>query len=424
MTTMSVSTVQQTTLPATTRSASAARRAVLIVAAVVFATMMPVTMLVAPLKELVADRYHASDKWAHAFMAVNLIGALCFSPLVGTWSDRHGRRRQIAALALAADAVCLSIMAYCPTIETLFAVRFIEGAAHILALSTLMAVAAGWAEPGRRGRVMGLVGACMMLGTTCGTPLGGYLWKHVQQRGAPEWTFLFAGMSAGLAALAALFFLREGETEGARRSRLRDVLDIVRRNPRLLVPYAYAFVDRLCVGVFITTFGLFLARVHGVPPDRRGTMFLAFLAPFALLTYPAGRLVDRIGAAWPIALGSMAFGLVFASYGYIPQSGLYAVMFASGLTSAIMFAPNLSLIADLSPGEQRGAAYTGFNLAGSLGMVFGPMLGGISQAVAMKYLPLPAAYQTTFVITGATEVLCAALTLPFLLRMRRAGTIR
>ena len=89
-----------------------------------------------------------------------------------------------------------------------------------------------------------------------------------------------------------------------------------------------------------------------------------------------------------------------------------------------MFAPNLALCADLAPPGQRGAVYAGFQAAGSLGFVLGPLLAGGAFKVLSAHRPVEAAYRMTFVAAGATEVLCAAITLPMLLGLRRRGFVR
>jgi len=395
-------------------AANASSRAVPRIGALIFISMIPVAMLVAPLKELIGDRFAAGSFWTHSFMSVNMIGAVVAAPLIGFVSDRAARRREIAAIALALDACLLAGMGFAPTLTWTLALRFLEGAAHILAISTLMALAADWSPTARRGRTMGVVGASLMLGTACGTRLGGVVWSRV-----PDWTFFVAAIVSATAAVGVMLLLCDAPTSTRTRTRISDAALLVRRHPRLLVPFAYAFIDRFCVGVIISTFVLFLADVHGLGPDERSRLLLMFLAPFALLVYPAGRLTDRWGRIWPMALGSAAFGLLLASYGVVPQDRLTAIMVLSGVASAIMFAPNLALCADFAPSDQRGAAFTGFNVAGSLGFILGPLSAGLLFSALAEDGPRDWAYRITLLAAGWTEILCAAITLPFLLAAQR-----
>jgi len=72
---------------------------------------------------------------------------------------------------------------------------------------------------------------------------------------------------------------------------------------------------------------LFLADVHGLAPEARSRLLVLFLLPFAVLVYPAGWLVDRIGRVRPIALGSAGFGVVFAAYGLLPLAWMPAARY-------------------------------------------------------------------------------------------------
>ena len=62
-----------------------------------------------------------------------------------------------------------------------------------------------------------------------------------------------------------------------------------------------------------------------------------------------------------------------------------------------------------------------FNTAGSLGFILGPLTGGlVSEVVRASHGPA-AGYQAAFAVAGVSELLCAALALPFLLKLRAAG---
>lgn len=387
----------------------------------VFLSMLPVTMLVPVLRELVAERFGGSTGWAHAFMSINLVGGLLAAPL-GAWlGDRCNARRAVAAGALALDGVMLALMyaaaRWQPSLGVLMALRFVEGAAHVTAISALMALAGDWADPQQRGRVMGAVGASLMFGTAIGTPLGGRLGKTNAD------AVLLVGAVLCAAALAMCLRLREPPRH-RQPTTMRETLLTLRSFPRLWVPYVYAFIDRFCVGVLISTFILYLGNVMAMTPERIGGLMAAFLLPFAALCYPAGRLTDRFGRALPMCAGSLLFGVVYAGYGMVSQSGLLVLMLLSGLFSAMMFAPNLAMCSDLAPPGHRAAAFAGFNMAGSLGFLCGPVLGGVLLAWFSPRMPEVSAYRTTFVVTGMTEVLCAIVSIPWLLALRRKGLTR
>ncbi|MCH8969289.1 MAG: MFS transporter [Planctomycetes bacterium] len=403
--------------PAGVPRAASGWRAVIPLGACIFLTMLPVTMMVPVLKQVVADRFGVSTFWTHSFMSINMVGAIVAAPLGGILADRLGRRKWILAAALLCDGILLWALGNAKTFPLFMALRLCEGMSHILALTTLMAIASDWAPSGRRGRMMGVIGASMMFGTTVGSPLGGTI-----GRAAPLLVFPIGALIALAAGLLVVLFVREAD---ACRNGItfRDIRRLVRTHRALAVPYAYAFIDRLCVGVIISTFVLYLSDSLLLAPHQIGMMMACFMLPFAALTYPAGRLIDRFGRVWPIAFGSMAFGVVFATYGLWSPDLLVVAMVISGVLSAAMFAPNLALCADLSPREFSATAFAGFNVAGSLGFLCGPLLGGTLCTVLLSASGDASGYKITLGLAGATEVLCALITLPMLLRLRRKGLI-
>src|SRR5262245_31607546 len=76
------------------------RRAFVVLGGAVFLAMLPVTLIVPVLKELLVDRYGASTFWTHSFMSINLIGAILASPLIAAACDRRVPRSRTITAAL------------------------------------------------------------------------------------------------------------------------------------------------------------------------------------------------------------------------------------------------------------------------------------------------------------------------------------
>ena len=401
----------------------------------VFLCILPVTLVVPVLRPLVQDRYGVGDFATSLFMAVNMLGAVLCAPLAGALSDRLGRRRPLLVGALVADAVLLASLAHAPGYAALIGLRFIEGVAHIAALSLLLALAADRARRSGSGRTMGAVGATLTLGVALGAPIGGRLGQL-----GPEWPLL-AG--AGVALAGAIFvavWLRDEEggpgrpvptqagvraragaaTDGAARRPGRGALALLREERRLLVPCAFAFVDRFTVGFFVTAFPLYLANVHGAGPARIGGLLALFLLPFALLCYPIGRLAEGRSRVLLMAGGSLAYGLLVVPVGLVAESRLPLLMPLLGLVSGAMFVPTLMLAGELAGPGRKALAMGAFNAAGSLGFLVGPVVAGLTSAgVGAAHGPA-AGYAAAFAVAGASEVACVLVALPALRRLERS----
>jgi MFS family permease len=380
--------------------------------------MAPVTMPVPVLRELVQDRFDVSELQTSLFMSINMVGALVTAPLAGALADRLGRRRLLMVGGLLADALCfLALTAQVP-FWAFLALRFVEGCAHITALSILLTLASHALPAERRGRAMGLVGGSMMLGVALGAPLGGVLGRS----GALVPLQVGAGLlllAAGLALFAAWEVDDRDERPG-----LGDIVRALRAHPAILAPLTFAFADRFTVGFFTTTFSLYSRRIHDLSPAQIGLAIAVFMIPFALLSYPFGRLAERRSQVALLCGGSLLYGAGTALVGYVAPPALQGLMFAIGIAAAVMFVPSMLMTTQIAPAAVRATALGAFNAAGSLGFIVGPITGGaISQLVAADSGWL-AGYRAAFLTAGASEVLCVAIALPILLRLRASGIVR
>jgi MFS family permease len=374
--------------------------------------MAPVTMPVPVLRELVQDRFAVSEFLTSLFMSVNMVGGLIAAPLAGALADRLPLRRWLLVGALVADALCFFALTMAVPFPVFLAIRFVEGCAHITALSVLLTLASHALPPARRGRAMGLVGGSMMLGIALGAPIGGMLGREGALVPLQVGTLLLV-VAAAIAAVAVREAAGRDERPG-----LRDIAAALRAHPAILAPLAFAFTDRFTVGFFTTTLALYLRRIHAVDSAQIGWIIAAFMIPFALLSYPFGRLAEKRS---PIALlcgGSILYGIGTAAVGFVAPPAIYALMAATGAAAAVMFVPSMLMTVRLAPESVRATALGAFNAAGSLGFIAGPLAGGaISQLVAARADWL-AGYRAAFASAGASEWLCVAVALPVLLRLR------
>ncbi|HRQ56619.1 MAG TPA: MFS transporter [Azoarcus taiwanensis] len=382
------------------------------VAVVIYLLMLPVTGMVPVLSGLTADRYpETGDLARHLFMSINMIGALIAAPFAGLLSDSLGRRVPLIAAAFALNGLSLLMISGDWSYGVMLAWRFVEGCAHMTALSLLMTLGADHARRESLGVTMGGVGAAVSLGVASGAPLGGLLGA-----GAATDVPWLGGWLMFAVAAAVPFVLREPD-EKPHRMKPRALIAALTANRLLAVPYAFAFVDRLTVGFIVSTFSLYLASVMGFDAPRIGLVMAAFLIPFSLLTWPSGALCrywDRLGM---MIAGSILYGVFLVTLGLADAGAMVWVMAAGGVVAALMYAPTLVLTAELAGPGQRASTMAGFNIAGSIGFALGPLLAGtlvgLFRSMGMDpYLPV-------FVIIAAIEVGVALAMLPLWLRRRR-----
>jgi MFS family permease len=364
-----------------------------------FLTLLPVTLPVPGLAELVIGGRGGTRFDAHLFMALNMASGVLAIPVVLRLA-RGGRylKRWVAGL-LAADAVAFLLMALSRSPGELLAARLVDGAFHLPAITLLM-IWANRAAGERRGAVLGLIASATMAGIAVGAPLGGWL---VTIGGANT----VLRVAVGLLLLAAAACARAAPPP----------VSVAPANPRCYrwdhrvkeawAPLALGFMERFTIGVFVSTFTLYLAEVRGVGPGTRGLLMSLFLVPFAVLCYPAGAVTDRVGWFRPLVAAHLGFGLVYAAYGVVPVPALAAIMVVSGILSAFMYTPTLVVVGDLARQGAGEGLFGALQVAGSVGFLAGPVVGGVLVELARSGHQQPA-YPVIFAAVGALQIAVAA----------------
>lgn len=359
-----------------------------------FVACLPDAMLPPVLRQLVVDRFGASEPAAHGFMAVNLIGAILALPVL------YGLRRllppaTLIVLGAALNGVLLALLAWSPDLTTALVLRGLEGAADMTVLAMLLHVAARAGARGGRGRRLGASATVLMLGLAGGAVLGGVLGRVGRSAEAPgEVARAAAGeatpvllVGAGLClVLAVLAIVGAGVVNRTARAAAADGasssdLDAATARPPALhpdsrgmplwIPSLMMGTDRMLAGLLTTTVPLLLASRLGWSTDRIGGMLALPLLLMALGAYPAGLLADRTGA---LLTRTAAAILYAAAIAFLPVAGGYstAVMLATLLVLGLAAAALMPTALALAAATNRGAAAMGtVQAAGNLGYLAG-----------------------------------------------------
>lgn len=360
-------------------------------AILVFAQMLPAMLVVPAIRPLFAAFHGGAESPMHAFMSVNMVGAVVAAPLLGWLLDRTARRGPMLAWLAAADAVLLVACAAPAPTSVILGLRFVEGAAHVGALTLLMAEAAALGRREGDPRTVALAGAGIVMAIAGGMPLGGVL-LAIDVR-APFWA---AGVIA--AAVAAYGPRRLAESPLLERPHVREIVAVARV---LWAPATAAFAARFTVGCVVVTFALFASNVHGLGTNTISLLFSTLTIPFALATYPASRL--PVPRSLLLGGGMLAYAAGLAAVPVAPTALLAPLMLVAGLASGAIFMATLGYAADLGAAA-RGSAMALFNAAGCLGMVLGPMVAGITIAVVRASHGAAAGYRVVFLIAASSLV--------------------
>lgn len=163
--------------PASSASASRRRAAFVFILVTVALDMIAFGIIAPVLPDLV--RYFEGGDFARASDMIGYFGLawaamqFLFSPLLGAWSDRYGRRPVIllSCLGLGVD---YAFMALAPTLSWLFVGRIVSGITTSN-ISTAFAYITDVTPPENRARQFGFISAAFGLGFVIGPAIGGFL---------------------------------------------------------------------------------------------------------------------------------------------------------------------------------------------------------------------------------------------------------
>lgn len=370
--------------------------------------MLPATLLTPAIRPLFATLHQGAEGPMHAFMSLNMLGAIVTTPLVArlvSTSTSAGLGRWLMLLA-GIDAALLIVVSLPLATPLVLALRTVEGAAHLGASTLLLSRAAAYKPLVGAGRAMGMAGGALMMAIAIGSGLGGLL-VGVN----PRLPFLVgAGLSVIVALAApklyAIPLAADGESAAFRPPPLR--------HPDVLVPLSAAFVERFTVGLIIVTFALFATKAHGLTDRSIGLLYSMLLLPFALLMYPASRIGDRIPRATLLAGGTLLYGAAIASLAVAPKAGLAVSMVLAGVASSLMYGTVLCYSVTLAPSAARGRMMARVNTAGAMGMLLGPMVGGVLVALGRGGPDPLQAYRNVFFLAGLVCAVWVAVASPWL----------
>jgi MFS transporter, DHA1 family, tetracycline resistance protein len=246
-----------------------------------------------------------------------------FSPVLGSLSDRFGRRRVIllSNFGLGFDYM---LMALAPSLWWLFAGRVISGITSS-SFPTAMAYIADVTEPDERAAKFGALGVAFGVGFIVGPALGGVL-GDVSLR-APFW----GAAALSLANATYGFFILPESLPPDRRSPFHwrranpiGAVRMLRSHPRLFALGCASFLSMLAHDSLPITFVLYTNYRYGWGQKMVG-LVLAMVGVASIVVQGGlvGRMVAWLGERNAMAVGFLSGAIGMAVYGFAPTGTLF-----------------------------------------------------------------------------------------------------
>jgi MFS transporter, DHA1 family, tetracycline resistance protein len=297
-----------------------------------------------------------------------------FSPVLGSLSDRFGRRPVVllSNFGLAADYV---LMALAPSLAWLFVGRVISGITAA-SISTSFAYIADITAPDKRAAVFGKVGVAFGAGFILGPALGGLLGELGPR--VPFWA------AAGLSFLNGLYgmLILPESLPKERRSAFRwksanpiGMLKLLRTSRTLLGLQLANFFAQLAHVSLPAVFVLYATYRYGWDGKTVGlTLALVGICSMIVQGAAIGPLVRHLGERRALLLGLLFGATGFFIYGVAPNGPIFwigiPVMSLWGVSGAATQALMTRLVAPDQQGQLQGATSS----VQSISQLIGPFL--------------------------------------------------
>ena len=408
--------------PATFRSSKLA--VLIVVSLAIFVDLVVYGVVMPTLPARVVDQLGLDVSFVGILLAFYAIGLILITPLVSIYSDRFQNRKAPMLLGLVGLIATTLVFAYSQSFWGLAMARLGQGVSAGISWTIGFAMISDLYKPSELGNVMGYVLSANTAGFLVGPPLGGLLSDYVN----PMAPYLFCTGLALLDMMGRLYIKPEmprmASPDGDAEPLLNPESPSRSRNPSTVPPKAksnsmlYFLSDPqvlvTCLGIIVgatvfsgiePTLPVFLAKQYGLSASEIGLVWIGIVIPNMISGILSGRISDTHGRKSVTSVGLALFGLSSILLGCM--ASLWATILALllfGFSSAIVLTPGLPEFADFAEehgGTMYAQAYALYNVAYSIGMIIGPLIGG--------YLYQEIGHKGQLIVFGVLNLVCAPI---------------
>ncbi len=352
--------------------------AILFIFITLFLDIFGIGLVVPVLPDLVKEMEGGNLQIAsHAvgwLVALYALMQFLFSPVLGSLSDRFGRR-PVILVSLLGSGLDYLLLAWAPSLWWFFLARVISGitAANYTAASAYIA---DITPPEERARGFGIIGAAFGLGFIAGPMVGGILGEH----GLRLPFYVAAGVTL-MNWLYGVFVLPESLAKENRRpfhwesAHPIKAITALSRWPVVLSLSGVHFLMNLTHTIYPSLWVLYTGYRYGWTKFEVGVS-LGFVGIMSAVVQAglAGRIIGALGDRRGLLLGFLLMTVAMIGYGVAPNTWvIYAFIFL-GAFSGIAGPAAQSIITKTVGPKEQGEVQGALNSIASVAGIVGPVL--------------------------------------------------
>lgn len=199
------------------------------------------------------------------------------------------------------------------------------------------------------GRSFGLHRALDTLGAVIGIAVAYILFSTVHE----GYTSIFlVSLLPAILGVGLLFFVKEKKNSTSSKIRPNPLAGWKQLNPNLKAFFLVVFLFTL--GNSSNQFLLLKAKHIGFSAGQVILVYLVYNIVYSLVSYPAGRLSDRMGRRTVLVMGYLSYGLVYLGFALAKAPvAIWALFGIYGLYSGLTEGVEKALVSELCPGDKR-----------------------------------------------------------------------
>ena len=359
--------------------------------------------IIAPIIPIYATDLGATGVTLGLMIAAFSISRTALQPVVGSQSDRHGRKRFLVA-GLSLYAVMGLTYTLATSVEHLILIRLFHGVGSAMIMPIAMAYIGDLTPHGQEGRYMGMLNIALFAGISGGPILGGVFRDTTGIN--PAFYTMSALTAASLVLIITLLPPQRSDREIRPSPGLLTTLQRMLRNSRvvgMLLPRIGSMIVMIPTMAFLP---ILMDTSMGATGVEIGIVIAARTIVTAGLQFPFGKIADRYNKVVLILTGC-----------FIISAGVFLMPFAVdflqlvwlsvliGIGEALIW-PTLGAIA-VEEGHQygQGSMMGVFNMAMSLGVLIGSLVAGsLTDLIGLEY-----AFYVTAIILAVSAVVGSLL---------------